>query len=106
MPRVGNSVWASAFNSYIPNSQRMVRGIIGGIELLLTGWLQVHGADIVPHVPPLDILGYMHVSTQIWELSANITGPPTRYIVCVGNEDPTCSDSIVGALIFLLERDT
>lgn len=48
-PRVGNQAFATYFESQIGNLFRVV-----------------HYADIVPHVPPLTMLGYIHGGAQAW----------------------------------------
>jgi len=69
-PRVGNSDFASYFDSKIGAS-----------------WRVVNQNDIVPHLPP-EILDFYHVSTEVWYESE-------AYQVCDSSgEDPNCSDSV------------
>ncbi|KAJ6522280.1 alpha/beta-hydrolase, partial [Mycena capillaripes] len=51
--------------------------------------------DGVPTLIP-QILGYEHHATEYWQFKDPIlfTSPPTTIKKCVGEEDPTCSDSI------------
>jgi hypothetical protein len=71
-PRVGNPEFVSSFNSYNLDSFRIV-----------------HYYDIVPHVPE-EILGYKHISTEIWYNEEN-----SEYQSCNDNieEDDLCSNS-------------
>ena len=70
-PRVGNQHFADYLASEIASGYRVV-----------------HYADIVPHVPPLDMLDYRHGGAQIW-----YTEDMQTYQVCTA-EDPKCMDSL------------
>jgi len=51
-------------------------------------WRVTHYHDMVPHVPE-ELLGYHHVSTEVW-----YNEPSTTYKVCDGSgEDDSCSNS-------------
>lgn len=69
-PRLGNA----AFASYFAGAFTVNRVI--------------HYADIVPHVPPLNLLGYTHGGSQVW-YAENMQS----YQTCTA-EDPKCSDSL------------
>lgn len=70
-PRVGDSKYASFVNTEI-------------IEYYRT----THNKDIVPHVPPIDVFGYMHSCREVFENSEGFL------IICseTNCEDPKCSD--------------
>jgi hypothetical protein len=70
-PRVGDAKYAAFVNTKIPEYYRTT-----------------HNKDIVPHVPPIDVLGYLHSCREIFEDS---TGKLT---VCSESncEDPMCAD--------------
>jgi hypothetical protein len=70
-PRVGNDVWASTWESLFSQT---------------TSYRVTHAMDPVPHVPP-KIAGFLHAPTEIYYNELN-----TQYTVCVGGEDPKCSD--------------
>jgi len=75
MPRVGNDLFAKIFHTYVKGPS----------------WRVVHYQDMVPHFPPQLVLGYHHVSTEVWE--ADEAG--TIYKVCdASGEDPNCSDQV------------
>jgi predicted lipase len=71
-PRVGNDQFANFF-TYFPIKPFRV----------------THYYDIVPHLPE-EILGYHHISNEIWYDEPNI-----NYVNCkdIVNEDDTCSNS-------------
>lgn len=69
-PRVGNGKLAS----YIDKQLDLMRII--------------HYADILTHVPPMDVTDYRHAGTQFW-----FTEDMQKYKVCSA-EDPTCSASL------------
>jgi hypothetical protein len=70
-PRVGDAKYAAFVNTKIAEYYRTT-----------------HNRDIVPHVPPIDILGYLHSCREIFEDS---TG---NLKVCSASncEDPMCAD--------------
>ena len=70
-PRVGDSKYASFVNTKIPEYYRTT-----------------HNKDVVPHVPPIDVFGYLHSCREIFEDS---TG---NLNVCSATncEDPKCAD--------------
>jgi len=68
-PRVGNSDFASYFDSMVPQL-----------------WRVVNQNDIVPHLPP-ESFGFWHAATEVWYTNNN-------YQICDSSgEDPNCSDS-------------
>ena len=69
-PRIGDKKYAEFSNKIIPEY-----------------WRTTHHKDIVPHVPPIDILSYYHLCNEIYE---DETGNlhPCSSIDC---EDKTCS---------------
>lgn len=69
-PRVGNEGWANYYDLMVPESIRVV-----------------NNRDVVPALPPRTF-GFQHSATEVWEHRS-------KYIVCAGNEDPSCSDSVV-----------
>jgi hypothetical protein len=74
-PRVGDSTFASTFESALP-------GVLNRVT---------HYKDIVPHLP-LELMGFHHLATEVWYNEAN-----TAYTVCDGSgEDPNCADSVIG----------
>ena len=70
-PRVGDAKYAAFVNTKISEYYRTT-----------------HNRDIVPHVPPIEVLGYLHSCREIFEDS---TGKLT---VCSATncEDPMCAD--------------
>mgnify|MGYP000870790975 len=48
-PRVGNQAFADYLARQLPSTFRVI-----------------HYADLVPHLPPLELLGYRHGGAQIW----------------------------------------
>ena len=70
-PRVGDSNYAAFVNTKIDEYYRTT-----------------HNKDIVPHVPPIEVLGYIHSCREIFE---NSTGELT---ICSASncEDSTCAD--------------
>jgi len=79
-PRTGDAQWAAFAESTI------------GIDNIFRG---VHTSDGVPTIIPRE-LGYEHHATEYWQFEdpTGSTSPPTTVTQCVGEEDPTCSDSI------------
>ena len=74
-PRNGDKDYAHAHDSLVPNSLRVT-----------------HKRDIVPHVPPENFEGYYHHKVEVWydnDMSS------ASYKVCSGDEDNTCSGSIL-----------
>jgi len=69
-PRVGNSNFASYYNSKIPNTYRCT-----------------NQGDIVPHIIAEDF-GYEHTTTEYW------WSTKTHYQQCSGGEDSNCSDGV------------
>ena len=54
----------------------------------------VHAADLVPHVPPRFVLGYLHLPGEVWYPNSNES---VAYIRCSDSnaaEDERCSDSL------------
>ncbi|KAM9969136.1 hypothetical protein ACTFIW_003687 [Dictyostelium discoideum] len=77
-PRVGDSVFAEYFNSIQPNIMRVT-----------------YEQDLVPHVPPENVLDYHHVPTEVY-FSSN-----TTFKTCDDSgEDRTCADSTIGYSIY------
>lgn len=70
-PRVGNQQFADYLAAELPDTFRVI-----------------HYADLVPQLPPVELLGYRHGGAEIW-----YTEDMQRYQVCTA-EDPKCSDSI------------
>jgi predicted lipase len=77
--RVGNKVFADTMDRFVVNSYRVV-----------------HYADIVPHLPPRDlvVMDFLHHSEEIWYNEAS-----TSYKACGVNENPEhgpidCMDSL------------
>jgi hypothetical protein len=70
-PRVGEAHYAAFVNSVIPNY-----------------WRFTHNKDIVPHLPPMDIMGYYHSCREVFE---NEQGGLRE---CSANncEDASCAD--------------
>jgi hypothetical protein len=70
-PRVGDSNYAAFVNTKIAEYYRTT-----------------HNKDIVPHVPPIEVLGYLHSCREIFE---NSSGELT---ICSASncEDSTCAD--------------
>ena len=79
-PRAGDGNFAAWFSRHFP------------------GWLRsVHWNDPVPHLPPAGMLGYHHVSRELWWTSDS----GEAAIVCdASGEDKNCSDSIVVPTVF------
>ncbi|KAJ4805250.1 Alpha/beta-Hydrolases superfamily protein [Rhynchospora pubera] len=84
-PRVGNAVFATDFNEYIPKAIRLT-----------------HQNDIVPHMPPyysyFPTITYHHFSREVW-LREEGVGKDKQLIeqICDDSgEDPTCSRSVYG----------
>lgn len=77
-PRSGNAAWAAAWAAAAPS-----------IAFRIT-----HAHDPVPHLPPREILGFVHSPREVWYPDA---GNGTRFIVCsaTDGEDPSCSNSIL-----------
>lgn len=73
-PRVGNSVFAQAFNNSAIRNFRVVGG-----------------SDIVPHLPP-SLIGFQHVPEEIWQVSVDNYSNIRQ---CdFSGEDETCSRSV------------
>ena len=70
-PRVGDSNYAAFVNTKIDEYYRTT-----------------HNRDVVPHVPPIEVLGYLHSCREIFE---NSSGELT---ICSASncEDPMCAD--------------
>jgi hypothetical protein len=70
-PRVGDAKYAAFVNSKISEYYRTT-----------------HNKDIVPHVPPIEVFGYLHSCREIFEDSTGIL------ILCseTNCEDPICAD--------------
>jgi len=77
-PRVGDSTFASAFTEYVGANNH---------------YRVVNDDDLVPHVP-MEIMGFHHVSTEVW-LHDN-----TETVCNSSGEDPSCSDSVIGVSIY------
>jgi len=70
-PRVGNKAFVDAFASNFKRKFDVFR--------------ITHARDPFVHLPPT-VLGYLHVQTEVfYDIKGN-------YKVCIGNEDPGCSD--------------
>jgi len=70
-PRVGDAKYAAFVNTKIPEYYRVT-----------------HNKDVVPHVPPIDVFGYLHSCREIFE---DVNG---KLNVCsdINCEDPKCAD--------------
>lgn len=70
-PRVGDAIYATFVNTQITEYYRTT-----------------HNQDIVPHVPPIEVLGYLHSCREIFEDYAG------KLTLCSATncEDPTCAD--------------
>ncbi|KAJ4785921.1 alpha/beta-Hydrolases superfamily protein [Rhynchospora pubera] len=84
-PRVGNAVFATSFNKYMPKVIRMT-----------------HQNDIVPHLPPYSSFfpktTFRHFSREVW-LHEEEVGNDKQLVeqICDDSgEDPTCSRSVYG----------
>ena len=73
LPRVGNKAFAQYYDSHVPNTYRVV-----------------NGHDIVPHVP-LEVMGFYHVATEVWENPADCTNPSLCPLL---STDPDSSDDL------------
>lgn len=75
-PRVGNSGFATYFNSKIGTTYRII-----------------NQHDIVPHLPT-KALGFWHFTQEVWWVNS------TTHVICseTNGEDPACSDSLTVAL--------
>jgi len=69
-PRVGNSEFATYYNSKIHNHFRVT-----------------HHQDPVPHLPT-ELMGFYHENREIFYAS----NPNGTYVTCATGEDPNCSD--------------
>ncbi|KAF7335123.1 Alpha/beta-hydrolase [Mycena venus] len=80
-PRTGDAQWAAFAES-----------TIGASNIFRA----VHTFDGVPTIIPR-ILGYEHHSTEYWQFEdpGLFTSESTTVTKCVGEEDPSCSDSIL-----------
>ncbi|CAD5220526.1 unnamed protein product [Bursaphelenchus okinawaensis] len=74
-PRTGDVEFAMSYSKYIPTTFRIT-----------------HKHDLVPHVPPVFFAQYKHHLNEIWY--PNNMGKSDRFIVCKGEEDPKCSNSV------------
>jgi hypothetical protein len=70
-PRVGDEIYAKFVNKKISEYYRAT-----------------HHKDIVPHVPPTSVMGYLHSCREIYE---DATGQLTLCSATNG-EDPTCAN--------------
>lgn len=61
------------------------------MSVIPNGIRVVNYRDIVPHVPPENLDGFVHINTEVWMLS---NGATTNFDVCATEEDPNCSDSL------------
>jgi len=79
-PRTGDPNWAAFAEATI------------GVDNIFRG---VHTFDGVPTMIP-EFLGYRHHATEYWQFEDVVgsTSPGSTVKQCVGEEDPTCSDSI------------
>ncbi|KAJ3681105.1 hypothetical protein LUZ60_012395 [Juncus effusus] len=82
-PRIGNAIFATCFNEYLPKAIRLT-----------------HQNDIVPHLPPyysyFPTKTYHHISKEVW-IHKSETGNKLLEKICDGSgEDPTCSRSVYG----------
>jgi len=77
-PRVGDTTFATAFSQYVGNGNHL---------------RVVNDDDIVPHLP-LKLMGFHHVSTEVW-----LHGD-TAQICNSSGEDPSCSDSAPGISVY------
>lgn len=70
-PRVGNEMYADFVNTIINNH-----------------WRFVHNKDTVPHVPPMEGLGYLHSCREVFEdINGNL-----KTCSEVNCEDPSCAN--------------
>lgn len=70
-PRVGDAKYAAFVNTKIPEYYRAT-----------------HNKDVVPHVPPIDVFGYLHSCREIFEDSnGNL-----NLCSAINCEDPKCAD--------------
>lgn len=70
-PRVGEARYASFVNSAISNY-----------------WRATHNRDVVPHLPPNDLLGYYHSCREVFENEAG----ELRICSALNCEDANCAD--------------
>jgi hypothetical protein len=70
-PRPGEARYAAFVNSVIPNY-----------------WRFTHSKDVVPHLPPMDIMGYYHSCREVFENEEGVLK------LCSANncEDASCAD--------------
>uniref|UniRef100_A0AC34Q263 Fungal lipase-like domain-containing protein n=1 Tax=Panagrolaimus sp. JU765 TaxID=591449 RepID=A0AC34Q263_9BILA len=73
-PRVGNAKYAAAADVLVPYAFRIV-----------------HLHDLVPHLPPKGMLGYIHHKSEVWYPNAMQVN--ASYVVCDEDEGSNCSDS-------------
>lgn len=84
-PRIGNTVFASHFNKYLPNAIRVT-----------------NEHDIVPHLPPyyhyFPQKTYHHFPREVWVHNIGLDSLvyPIEQICDNSGEDPTCSRSVSG----------
>jgi len=70
-PRPGEARYASFVNSVIPNY-----------------WRFTHNKDAVPHLPPMDVMGYSHSCREVFENEAGVL----KLCSALNCEDASCAD--------------
>ncbi|GMT11364.1 hypothetical protein PFISCL1PPCAC_2661 [Pristionchus fissidentatus] len=67
------------------------------LDSLVQGYRVVHNKDLIPHTP-FTSMGYMHHRSEVFY--ENNMSPGSSYVVCQGQEDPTCSNKFTFGLVF------
>uniref|UniRef100_A0AC34QPU1 Fungal lipase-like domain-containing protein n=1 Tax=Panagrolaimus sp. JU765 TaxID=591449 RepID=A0AC34QPU1_9BILA len=75
-PRTGDKTFAAAHDKLIPESYRVT-----------------HKADMVPHVPPENLLSYFHHQSEVWY--NNDMTPGSSHVECNADESKKCSDGLL-----------
>ncbi|KAF8383409.1 hypothetical protein PRIPAC_72551, partial [Pristionchus pacificus] len=58
------------------------------LDSLVNGYRVIHDKDLIPHTPFIS-MGYQHHATEVFY--ENDMTPGSSFVVCQGQEDPTCS---------------
>jgi hypothetical protein len=75
-PRTGDKTYATAHDALIPESYRLT-----------------HSRDMVPHIPPENLLSYFHHKNEVWYDNDMTLG--SGHVECDADEDKKCSDGLL-----------
>lgn len=77
-PRTGDRPFADAHDKQMYYSYRVI-----------------HGRDVVPHLPPLNLEGYYHHDSEVFYPDGMLSRDDRSYTICRASEKMRCSDGLL-----------